>query len=125
MSDVSIVNSKDELKAAIKRGASTIVVQDSSLASNIKTVKMASKVALGAAIAGAGLAASNFWNPVGWVSGVASVAVSGSLVWALVALGLSATLIWLIYNDYSIKGKGKVTLPDGTEVEGEIILEKD
>ena len=118
MSDVAIVNSKDELKAAIKKGASTIIIQDSSLAGNIKTVKMASKVALGAAIAGAGLAATDFWNPVGWVSGVASVAVSGSLVWALVALGLSATLIWLIYNDYTIKGKGKVKLPDGTDVEG-------
>lgn len=124
MSDVSIVNSKDELKAAIKRGDSTIVIQDSSLADNIKMVKMASKVALGVAIAGAGVAATNFWNPVGWVSGVASLAVSGSLVWALAALGLSATLIWLIYNDYTIKGKGKVKLPDGTEVEGEIILEK-
>ena len=124
MNDISIVNDKSELEEAIKKGVSTIVIKDPSLADNIKTVKMASKVALAAAIAGAGIAATNFWNPVGWVSGIASVAVSSSLIFALVALGLSATLIWMIYNGYTIKGKGKVKLPDGTVVEGEIILEK-
>jgi len=122
MSDVSIVNSRKELKAAIKRGASTIVVQDSSLAGHIKTVKMASKTALSSAIVAAAVLTINFWNPIGWMAGVA---LGSSLVFALLSLRLNATLIWLIYGKYTIQGKGKVKLPDGTEVEGKNILKKD
>lgn len=124
MTDYVIVNTKAELKSAIERKVQTIVVQDADLASSIRTIKTASRVALGAAIAGAGLAATNFWNQVGWVSGAASVAVGGTLIWVLIALGLSAALVWVIYNDYRIEVKGKVKNPDGSEVEGEIILER-
>jgi hypothetical protein len=43
---------------------------------------------------------------------------------AIIELGLGATLICAIYNNYSIKAKGKVTMPDGTVVEGDVVLEK-
>lgn len=124
MSNYAVVSTKNELEQALERKADKIIVTDPDLARNIRTVKFASKAALTAAIAGITIAATNFWNPVGWGAGVVGAVAGGSTMVAIVALGLGAALVFVIYNDYNIKAKGKVKMPDGTEVEGEIILEK-
>ena len=123
MSNYAVVSTKKELEQALERKADKIIVTDPDLARNIRTIKFASKAALTAAIAGITVAATNFWNFVGWGAGVVGVVAGGSTMVAIVALGLGA-LVFVIYNDYNIKAKGKVKMPDGTEVEGEIILEK-
>lgn len=124
MTSYAIVSNKKELEQALDRKVDKIIVTDPDLAKNIKNVKLASKAALLAAIAGVGVAATNFWNPVGWSAGLVGAVAGGSTMVAIVALGLGAALVWIIYNDYDIKAKGKVKMPNGTEVEGEIILEK-
>lgn len=124
MRNYAVVSTKKELEQALDRKVDKIIVTDADLARNIKNVKLASKAALTAAIAGIGVAATNFWNPVGWSAGLVGAVAGGSTMVAIVALGLGVALVWVIYNDYSIKAKGKVKMPDGTEVEGEIILEK-
>ncbi|SDY36209.1 hypothetical protein [Nitrosomonas sp. Nm33] len=124
MSNYAIVSTKQELEKALERKIDMIIVTDPELARNIKNVKYASRAALTTAIAAIGVAATNFWNPVGWSAGFVGAVAGGSTIAAIVALGLGASLIWGIYNDYNIKAKGKITMPYGTEVEGEIILEK-
>lgn len=124
MNSYAVVSTKRELEQALARKTDKIIITDPELARNIKNVKLASKAALITALAGVGLAATNFWNPVGWSAGLVGAVAGGSTMVAIVALGLGAALVWVIYNDYNIKAKGKVKMPDGTEVEGEIILEK-
>jgi len=124
VSDYAVVSTKEELEQALERKIDKIIVTDPDLARNIRTVKFASKATLTAGIAGIAVAAINFWNPVGWGAGVVGAVASGSTMVAIVALGLSVTLVFVIYSDYNIKVKGKIKLPDGTEVEGEVILEK-
>lgn len=94
------------------------------MARNIKIVKAASKVAVVAAIGSIGVAATNFWNPVGWGVGVVSIAAGASISVVIIALGIGATLIYALYNGYNIKAKGKVTTPDGRTYDAEIALEK-
>lgn len=124
MSDYAVVSTKEELKRAVERETRQIIITDPKLASNIKTVKTASTAALATAIGAAGVAATNFWNPVGWGAGAVGLVAGGSTLTAIIALGVGATLIYAIYNGYSIKGKTKVKTPDGTEYEAEIVMEK-
>ncbi len=124
MSSIAIVNTKKELEQALARKTQKIVITDSDIASNVKIVKTASQAGLVAAIAAAGIAATNFWNPIGWTAGLVGVVSGGTIIAALVVLGLGATLIWAIYNEYDIKAGGKITLPDGTVVQGEMVLQK-
>ena len=77
-----------------------------------------------AAIGGVGVGATNFWNPIGWGAGAVGLVAGGSTLIAIVALGVGATLIYAIYNGYSIKGKTKVTTPDGTVYEAEVVMER-
>ena len=123
MDSVVYVNSKQQLKDAIESGADTIHILNSEVAKNIKVVKGASKAALVAGIASAGIAATNFWNPIGWGAAIASAAISSTIIIAILFLG-SAVLIWAIYNDYKIIGKRTVTRSDGTVEEVEVTLEK-
>lgn len=60
MNDYAVVNTKEELKQAVERDTRQIIITNPSLASNIKTVKTASKAALVTAIGAAGVAATNF-----------------------------------------------------------------
>jgi hypothetical protein len=120
----AVVSNKKELEQALERKADTIIVTDPDLARNIRSVKFASKTALTAAIAGIAVAATNFWNPVGWGAGLVGALAGGSTIVVILALGLSAVFVWAIYNDYTIKVNGKVTMPDGTEIKGELVLEK-
>ncbi|GAA5192724.1 hypothetical protein [Ferrimonas gelatinilytica] len=125
MYDIAYVYTSSELESALKGSYDYIVIQDSGLASNISIITGASKAAIAAAIAAAGVAASNFWNPVGWGVGIVGSAVGSKLTIAVVVLiwALGVTLIYAIANDYRVKGKGRIVLPDGTEVDGELILE--
>ncbi|ENM3919004.1 hypothetical protein DDN19_003328 [Vibrio cholerae] len=124
MNDYAVVSTKEELKRALERETRQIIITDPELASNIKAVKTASKAAFVTAIGAAGVAASNFWNPVGWGAGAVGFVAGGSTLTAIIALGVGVTLIYAIYNGYSIKGKTKVKTPDGTEYEAEIVMEK-
>lgn len=124
MSNYAVVSTKKELEQALERRVEKIIITDPDLARNIQSVKFASKAALTAAIAGIAVAATNFWNPVGWGAGFVGAIAGGSTMVAIIALGLGAALVWVIYNDYDIKAKGKVKMQDGTEIEGELILEK-
>jgi hypothetical protein len=125
MNNYAVVNTKSELKLALENNTKKIIITNPDLASNIRTVKNASYVALTAAVAGIGVAATNFWNPIGWGAGAVGLVAGGSTLTAIITLGVGVTLIYAIYNGYSIKGKTKVKLPDGTEYEAEIVLEKD
>lgn len=125
MTEYALVSSKEELKQALKSETRNIIITNQSLADNVVRIKTASKVALVAVVGGAGVAAVSFWNPVGWTAGAVGIAAGGAtLTPTVLALSLSASLIFLIYNGYSIKGKGKYTAPDGSVFEGEVILEK-
>ena len=126
MKDYAIVSTKQQLKSALEDNISQIIITDAELAAQIKTLKNASKAALAATIASAGITSINIWNPIGWGAGAVGLATGGYLLVAIVALlgVLGVTLIYAIYNGYSIRGKGTVTTPDGTEYEAEIILEK-
>lgn len=124
MDDYAVVSTKGELKRAVERETRQIIITNPDLASNIRTVKTASKAALVTAIGAAGVAATNFWNPVGWGAGAVGLVAGGSTLTAIIALGVGATLIYAIYNGYSIKGTTKVKTPDGTEYEAELVMEK-
>jgi hypothetical protein len=124
MSDYAVVTNKEELKRAVENKTRQIIITNSALASNIRTIKTASRAALAIAITAAGVAATNFWNPVGWGAGTVGLVATSSTLTAIIALGVGATFVYAIYNGYSIKGKGRVTTPDGTEYEAEIVMEK-
>lgn len=124
MKNYIVVSTKKELEFALKEKADKIIITDSDLAKNVKNIKLTSYVSLTAAIAGVGVAATNFWNPVGWGAVFFGAVAGSSTMITIIALGIGATLIFVIYNDYTIKAKGKVKMPDGIEVEGEVILEK-
>jgi hypothetical protein len=113
-------NYKKELEQALENEVVQIIVANSDLAKNIRLVKTASNIAISVAIAAVGIGATNFWNPVGWGAGLVGAAASGTTI----ALGLGVTLIWAIHNNYEIKAGGNVKLPDGTVMEGELILQK-
>ena len=98
MSDYAVVNSKEELKRALKFEINQIIITDSTLASNINIVKETSKVALVVTLGGMGVATTNFWNPIGWGAGAVGLVASGSTLTAIIALGVGATLIYAIYN---------------------------
>ncbi|MEJ2046242.1 MAG: hypothetical protein P8X74_20690 [Reinekea sp.] len=114
MSKPFIVNSKQDLKEALKIKASEIIITNKSLASHIKTVSYASKAALVAAVAGTAVTTTNFWNPVGWgVAGFITISF-GTLLTAHIALGIG-TMILVIWNDYdfSIEASYEYTDPSG------------
>lgn len=98
-----VVTTKAQLKAALEAKTDEIIIQNPTLAKHVRLVKAASRGALLAAIASAGIAVTNAWNPLGWGAGVVGVVSGGTLITALVMLGLGAALVWIIYNDYSIE----------------------
>ncbi|QYX65430.1 hypothetical protein K2227_03590 [Shewanella putrefaciens] len=125
MKEYAVVRTKAQLKQALDSETRNIIVADEDLARNIKVVKYASKAGLALAVGSVGVAATNFWNPVGLTAGLVGAVSSGALITAIIALGVGATFIWAIYNNYSINVKGKYTSSDGDTYEGEIILERD
>lgn len=124
MKEYSVVKTKEQLEKALDSKVENIIVADENLARNIKTVKLASTAGLTVAIGSIGVAATNFWNPVGLTAGLVGAVSSGTLIAAIIAIGVGATLIWAIYNNYSIEAKGKYTSSNGDTYEGEIILKR-
>ncbi len=124
MKKYAVISTRTELKTALKNNVSQIIVTDPKLARNIKIVKTASKVAVATAIGSVGVAATNFWNPVGWGVGAVGIAAGGSTLIAIITLGIGTTLIYALHNGYNIKAKGKVTTPNGRTYDAEITLEK-
>lgn len=125
MNEYAVVYTKGELENAIDEKTKNIIVANEELAKNIRTVKYASKAVLTVAITSAGLAATNFWNPIGLTAGLVGAVSSGTVITAIVAIGVGATFVWAIYNNYSIEVKGKYTTSEGETLEGEIILKHD
>lgn len=125
MPDIKYVSTREELKTALQAQTDYIVVTDARLARNITIVKTASGAALAAAIASAGIGVTMCWNPLGWAGTALVVTVSGALVVAVVFLVvvLGIGLLWALHKNYKVVAKGRVKLPNGIEVEGEIILQ--
>jgi len=86
MSNVTVVHTKSELERAIERRDKAIAVKSASLADDVQTVKSASSGAFALAIGSAGVFATNFWNPLGWGSGIIGTLSTGSLITAIFAL---------------------------------------
>tara|TARA_B100002019_G_scaffold289463_1_gene305126 strand:+ start:2567 stop:2944 length:378 start_codon:yes stop_codon:yes gene_type:complete len=125
MSNVTVVHTKSELERAIERRDKTIAVKSASLAEDVQTVKSASSGAFALAIGSAGVFATNFWNPLGWGSGIIGTLSTGSLITAIIAIGLSSTLLFAIYNDYSIKGRTSIQLAGGNSIDADLVMERD
>lgn len=115
MGETVFVSTKAELKKALEDKAQEILITDLALANYVMVVMSASKVAIGAAVAGMGIASFNMWNPIGWGVAGLTAATSATLVAAIVALGISAILIWVLWNDYdfSFEGGYEYTDPSG------------
>lgn len=125
MANIKYVSTREELKAALQDKADYIVVADKRLAHSISAVKTASRAALATAIAAAGVGATMWWNPIGWGASAVAITAGGALVAAVVSLIviLGICLLWALWKDWKVIGKGKITLPGGIVVEGEIILQ--
>ena len=125
MANIRYVRTREELKAALEDRPDYIVITDKALAKHVTRVKESSKVALTAAIVTTGVGATMWWNPLGWGAAAVAVTTTGTLVVAVAFLifVLGAAILWALWKNWKIKARGKVTLPNGVEVEGEIILE--
>ena len=128
MSNVVTVYNKKQLKQALASKATIIVIKEAGLAKRVRNCKVVSKATIMAAITVAGIALGNIWNPIGSATIVTTTVVSGvigsSIALDLVFLGLSASFIMFLYTGYNIKAKTKITLANGTIIEGDVILEK-
>jgi len=125
MPNIKYVSTRKELKAALQEKPDYIVVTDKRLARSISTVKLASRAALAAAIAASGVSATMWWNPVGWGASAVAITTGGALVAAVVFLIviLGVCLLWALWKNWKVVAKGKLKLPGGIEVEGEMILQ--
>lgn len=124
MKNCIVVYSSAQLKQAIESEHHLICVTDGELAENVLDLMSWSKIAISVFVGIGGVAAFNAWNPLGWGSTTLGLVAAGSRVQTIVALGMSLALIYALYSNYRIKGNGKVKLEDGSEISGELILEK-
>ena len=117
------VANKDQLKSALLDKADVIVITNEQLARNVRLAKHAKKGVAIAVMAGAGVAAANWWNPVGWAGAGAvglstatyAIASGGAVglstgatvvsVTGIIALAGLGTLFMVMYNDYEMEGK--------------------
>lgn len=119
------VATKEQLKSALKERADVIVITDVGLARNVRIAKGAKKGIVIGVLAGAGIAAANAWNPVGWAgAGIAAgltAAGASVAVTAILALTFLGSLFMIMYNDYEAEGKAggkagvKSTIASGGE----------
>ncbi|QYJ77936.1 hypothetical protein [Shewanella acanthi] len=124
MSKVTYVSTRNQLKWALKNEDKYIVITEPDLAGNVKVLKYTSRAVILAALSITAIAVTNVWNPIGWGAGFIGIAVVSSTVTVISAIGISAGLIWLIYDSYDIIARGRIELPDGTILEGEVILKR-
>lgn len=103
------VSTKEDLKNALNNKNEEILITNEKLAGNVKTISYASKAAITAALAGVGITATNFWNPIGLgAAGITAITAisSWTLILTIIALGLGASLIWILWNDYDFSFEG-------------------
>lgn len=108
MKDSVVVTTKRELKEALKSKAPRIEIRDRELVKHVQRIKMANKAGILAVAGAAGVAAYNWWNPVGWTSGVvlgftATTTSGGAAATGAYALGIGGVLLIALYKDYDIK----------------------
>ncbi|WP_287832076.1 hypothetical protein [Idiomarina sp.] len=125
MNDVILVRTKGELERALKNKAQMIAIKDARLASRVRVVKSASMGAIVASTGALGLLATTFWNAAGLTMGFIGAVSTTTLTTAILTIGLSTTLIFAIYSDYSIKGKTKVELAGGNSIEADLVMGRD
>jgi len=131
MNNYRYVSTREQLKSAIDDKVDYIVITDSDLAKKVKTVKTASKTALYAALGACGVGVANIWNPLGWIvtGGTFLIgAATGSTLIAAVSfliVVLGVGILIALFNNYTLKFSGKVKFPNGVEISGEMILERD
>ena len=128
MSTTVEVRTKEELKKALEQRVDRIIIMDDGLAKRSKSVKSVKKAVVVAVAAGAGVAALNWWNPLGWGVGAATAGavigthalaagaaataggVSGGVAIAgIIALAYLGTLLLVMYNDYDLEMGGKAS----------------
>lgn len=124
MEEYVVVNSKEELERAVERETRQIIITNPELAKNITIVKTLSTVAFAGVVGAAGVAVTNFWNPVGWGVGAFGLVAGGSSLTAVIAIGVGVVVLYSIYNDYSIETRVRVKTPDGTEYEADVVLNR-
>ncbi|WP_394697454.1 hypothetical protein [Pseudoxanthomonas japonensis] len=119
------VKSREELKAALAVGNVRIIISDPDLGSKVRLVAKASKGALIAAIAAAGLSATMIWNPVGWTTALVGAAAAAPLIGAVsfLAVALGVGFIYAIHKNYKVTTRSTVTMPDGTKISNATVLE--
>lgn len=130
-----IVTTEAELKNAVKEKIQRIVITDKSLASTVEKIKRASRIAVAAAPGGVAALFLDparwmdiwIWGPIGVAQRVtgwwADKAIEGAAVNAI-AIALGAAVVWAIKEHYHMEPSMKVTLPDGTIVDSELVLER-
>lgn len=120
---ITTVYKLKELKAALSRD-DVIIIADPKIATSVRIVKAASVPVLTAAVALAGVAATNFWNPIGWGANALVVTTEGALVasvtFLLVSLGVG--ILWALYYRWDVDATGEVTLPNGAAIKGGLKL---
>lgn len=119
------VATQAELKEALRGRADVIIITNKKLAQHVKLAKHAKKGVVLAVLAAGGVAAANWWNPIGWGAGAgavgigtASYLVAGGAATAglstgativsvtgILALAGLGTLFMVMYNDYEMEGK--------------------
>lgn len=128
-----IVSNDKEFKSAVEAKVNRIIITNKELAKKVKIIHGSSKVAIVAAIASVGsgaVAVANIWNPAGWISGAvgvtagATAVVSGGTVIITIVIVLGAVVVTAIIKDYKVNIKYKTTLPDGTEIDSEMELNR-
>ena len=130
-----IITTEAELKNAVKEKIQRIIITDKTLAAEVKEIKGCSIIAIAAAPGGI---AAIFWDPARWLElwpwglvGAAQrvtgwwvdKASEGAKVDAIV-ISLGAAIVWAINLRYRQEQSMKVTLPDGTIVDSELVLER-
>lgn len=107
-----IVNTKEDLKRALKDRVDVIHIADSDLARHVRTVKTAKKATAIACATVLGIGVASAWNPLGWgIAGAAGLtaamsgATAGVLITAITALTFLGTLYLVMVKDYELEAK--------------------
>jgi hypothetical protein len=104
-----------------------MVITDRALAARILVLMSAPKFAVALAIAGTASLGLAFINPIAGSTPLPVMLVSGKALTAAViflVLAIGVALVWALYKEWKVVARGKARFPDGTELSGEIILEK-
>ncbi|MDG4720070.1 MULTISPECIES: hypothetical protein [Thalassospira] len=118
-----IVESSGQLKQAMETDAETVIITNEKVADGVRRLSLVKKAAVVAAIGGAGVAAVNAWNPIGWGAAALTAVSGGSILWAVALVG-GGTIALAILNGYQVENKTETILPDGTIIKNTLNLRK-